>query len=72
MEQVLHYRDIRYVVGHEQELRREWVIYPEDGPPGGAARGYATADGLRGSFKSAVLAAQRAIDEWITARPSSP
>lgn len=65
MEQILFYRDVRYVIRHEQSAVREWVIYPADGPPEGARSGRASADGLRGSFKSAVFAAQRAIDEWV-------
>jgi len=68
MEQVLIYRDVRYVISHEQDSRREWVIYPDGGPPDGAERGFAAADGLRGSFKAAVFAAQQAIDQWVDGR----
>ena len=65
MEQVLHYRGIRYVISHEQSGRREWVIYPPDGPDDGAERGMAAAESLRGSFKAAVHAAQRTIDALL-------
>ena len=65
MEQVLYYRGVRYVIGHEQSARREWAIFPEDGPTAGAARGKAVAESLRGSFKAAVYAAQLAIDQWL-------
>jgi hypothetical protein len=65
MDQILHYRDVRYVIGHEQSSSRQWVIYPADGPADGARRGSATGDGYRGSFKVAVFAAQLAIDQWL-------
>ncbi|MCQ8278347.1 hypothetical protein NFI95_07770 [Acetobacteraceae bacterium KSS8] len=65
MNQILFYRECRYVIGAENDRGREWTIYPENGPDEGAERGIARGEGLRGSFKVAVHTAQAAIDRWI-------
>ena len=61
MEQTLLYREIRYVIGQEQDGRRRWSIHPD----GSTMSGVVSSSGLRGSFKSAVFAAREAIDQWI-------
>ena len=58
MEQVLLYRDVRYVIGPEQDGHRLWTVHLGTGPQSGFAGG----SGLRGSFKSAVMTAREAID----------
>lgn len=58
MEQTLLYRDVRYVIGPEQDGHRLWTIHHEEALESGIAGG----SGLRGSFKTAVLAAREAID----------
>lgn len=65
MQQVLSYRECRYVVWPETDRGRAWAIFPEDGPETGAERGTARSEGLRGSFKVAVHTAQAAIDRWL-------
>lgn len=65
MQQILTYRDCRYVVGPENDRGRTWTIFPENGPDGGAECGTARSEGLRGSFKVAVHTAQHAIDRWL-------
>jgi hypothetical protein len=62
MEQTLLYRDTRYVIGPEQDGQRRWTILHPDGPP---ESGLSAGSGLRGSFKTAVLAAREAIDEKL-------
>jgi len=63
MEQILLYRDVRYVVGPEQDGQRLWTIHLDGEPESGIAAG----SGLRGSFKTAVLAAREAIDAHLDA-----
>ena len=58
MEQTLLYRDVRYVIGPEQDGHRRWTIHYDDAPETGICGG----SGLRGSFKTAVMAARDAID----------
>lgn len=70
MEQILHYRDVRYVVGTEHCQQRTWTIYPVDGPSCGAATGVVGTHGLRGSFKAGVMAARGAIDAWLDGDPA--
>lgn len=65
MQQILIYRECRYVVGPENQRGRIWTIFPEDGPAAGAECGMARSEGLRGSFKVAVQTAQLAIDRWL-------
>jgi hypothetical protein len=62
MEQILFYRDVQYVIGPEQDGQRRWTILHPDGPPDS---GISAGSGLRGSFKTAVLAAREAIDERL-------
>ena len=58
MEQILLYRDVEYVIGPEQDGHRLWTIRV-----GGVMEsGIAAGSGLRGSFKTAVMAAREAID----------
>ena len=63
MDQVLHHRGVRYVVGHQVGAVREWTIYP-DGEACVQKGQTITAQGI-GSFKAAVRAAQAAIDVWL-------
>ena len=72
MQQTLFYRDCRYVVGPESDRGRDWAIFPDNGPQSGATTGRARSEGLRGSFKVAVQAAQAAIDGWLAQAPTSP
>ncbi len=64
MEQILHYRDVRYVIGPEQDGHRLWTIHHGDGTESGLSGG----SGTRGSFKTAVMAARDAIDERLDSR----
>ena len=59
MEQGLIYRDVRYVVGPEQDGHRIWTIEASQ------ASGVAVGSGARGSFKTAVMAAREAIDQHL-------
>ena len=61
MEQTLLYRDVRYVIGPEQDGHRLWTVYLE----GCAESGISGGSGLRGSFKTAVMAAREAIDAQL-------
>ncbi len=63
MEQNLLYRDVRYVIGPEQDGHRLWTIHHEIAPESGISGG----SGLRGSFKIAVLEAREAIDARLDA-----
>ncbi len=63
MEQSLLYRDVSYVIGPEQDGHRRWTIHYEDASESGIAGG----SGLRGSFKTAVMAAREAIDARLDA-----
>ena len=65
MQQILFYRDCRYVIGQDTDRGRSWTIFPADGPDTGAEQGVARGEGLRGSFKVAVHSAQGAIDRWL-------
>nr|WP_321985860.1 hypothetical protein [uncultured Lichenicoccus sp.] len=67
MEQTLLYRDVRYVIGPEQDGRRRWSIHPD----GSTESGFVSSSGLRGSFKTAVFAAREAIDAWLDPQPES-
>ncbi len=58
MEQTLLYRDVSYIIGPEQDGHRRWTILYDDAPEVGISGG----SGLRGSFKTAVMAARDAID----------
>ena len=68
-EQVLIYRNVSYTVGKEIGGARYWAIYPGDGPTFGGRGGYAGASGGLGSFRSAVKAAEAAIDAWLNRHP---
>ncbi|WP_428391675.1 hypothetical protein [Lichenicoccus sp.] len=59
MEQALVYRDVRYVIGPEQDGHRIWTI------DASKASGVAVGSGARGSFKAAVMAAREAIDQRL-------
>ena len=61
MEQILLYRDIQYVIGPEQDGHRLWTVNTDAGQESGIAGG----SGLRGSFKTAVMAARAAIDQLL-------
>ena len=63
MEQTLLYRDIRYVISPEQDGYRHWTIHHENASESGVSGG----SGLRGSFKTAVMAAREAIDARLDA-----
>lgn len=63
MEQTLLYRDVSYVIGPEQDGHRRWTIQYDDVPEIGISGG----SGLRGSFKTAVMAAREAIDSRLDA-----
>ena len=65
MQQILNYRDCRYVIGQDTDRGRSWTIFPSNGPEAGAEGGIARGEGLRGSFKVAVHTAQSAIDRWL-------
>ena len=67
MEQTLLYRDIRYVIGAEQDGRRRWSIHPQ----GSTESGVVSSSGLRGSFKTAVFAAREAIDACLDLQPEA-
>ena len=71
MDQELEYRGVRTLIGTERDGIRRWSIHPADGPPDGAASGYARAENARGSFKEAVFASRGAIDTWLTAGPGN-
>ncbi len=64
MEQTLEYRGVVYVVGIETDGMRAWSVYDKTAKRP-LASGLTRARGLRGSFKSAVLAARAAIDEML-------
>lgn len=64
MEQTLEYRDTVYVIGIETDGMRAWSVYGKD-LKRATASGLTRARGVRGSFKSAVLAARAAIDERL-------
>jgi len=68
MEHSLLYRDVRYVIGPEQDGSRRWTIHPE----GRGVSGIAEASRAHGSFKVAVLAARQAIDAWLAAAAGHP
>ncbi len=61
MEQILLYRNVQYVIGPEQDGQRLWTVHFG----GGLERGVAGGTGMRGSFKTAVMAARDAIDAGL-------
>ncbi len=63
MEQTLLYRDVSYVIGPEQDGHRRWIIHHDGTQESGVSGG----SGMRGSFKTAVLAARDAIDARLDA-----
>ncbi len=63
MEQTLLYREVRYVIGPEQDGHRHWTIHLD----GASESGISGGSGLRGSFKAAVLSAREAIDARLDA-----
>ena len=65
MEQILIYRDVRYVIGPEQDGHRVWTV------DAGQERGIAVGSGVRGSFKAAVMAAREAIDRRLADDPGA-
>ncbi len=71
MEQTLEYRGVVYVVGIETDGMRAWSVYDKNAKRASAS-GLTRARGVRGSFKSAVLAARAAIDEMLGDAESAP
>ena len=67
MEQTLIYRDVSYVIGPEQDGHRLWTIHYDGAPESGVAGG----SGLRGSFKTAVMAAREVIDARLDAKTAA-
>ena len=67
MEQTLLYRDVEYVIGPEQDGHRLWTIRID----GLSESGIAGGSGVRGSFKTAVMAAREAIDARLDSEISS-
>ena len=65
MEQVLIYRDVRYVIGPEQDGHRVWTVEASQ------ECGIAVGSGARGSFKAAVMAARQAIDQRLGDTPGA-
>jgi hypothetical protein len=64
-EHVLFYRSVSYSIGREIGGSRYWAVYPGDGPVYGVRGGFAGATKNLGSFRSAVRAAEAAIDAWL-------
>jgi hypothetical protein len=69
MEQQLEYRGFRIVISAEAGAMRDWSVQAIAPGGGELAAGSAAANGARGSFKAAVLAAQRAVDGLIDTNP---
>ncbi len=67
MEQILLYRDVRYVIGPEQDGHRLWTVHLGHDAESGLAGG----SGVRGSFKTAVMAAREAIDARLDPEPGT-
>ena len=61
VEQILLYRNVQYVIGPEQDGQRLWTV--DFG--GNLEYGMAGGNGMRGSFKTAVMAARDAIDAGL-------